>query len=104
VLRAEGHTVVEASSAEAGLDVLRAGAEADPVSLIVVGEGPLGRTGARLLQGMSRVDSPRAPAVVLTTSDSYGGEGDVTFGLRKPFQVEELLALVGRFERQRRPD
>ena len=105
VLRAEGHTVLEASSADAGLDLLRHGAdEGAAVSLVVVGEGPLGRTGARMLQGMSRVDTGRTPAVVLTASDSFGDTAGLTFGLRKPFQVEELLAMVSTYRQRQRPD
>lgn len=105
LLRAEGHTVLEASSADAGLDLLRHGAQqGTEVSLVVVGEGPLGRTGARMLQGMSRVDTAGTPAVVLTASDSYGDTAGLTFGLRKPFQVEELLAVVSTFRQRRRPD
>jgi len=105
VLRAEGHVVVEACSAEAGLDLLRAqDAAGAVVSLVVVGEGPLGRTGTRLLQGMARGGTPATPALVLTSSDSFSETAGVTFGLRKPFQVEELLARVGDFQRRRRAD
>lgn len=105
VLRAEGHVVVEACSAEAGLNLLRArGAAGATVSVVVVGEGPLGRTGTRLLQGMARSGGPPTPALVLTTSESFSETAGVTFGLRKPFQVEELLSRVGDFQRRRRPD
>ncbi|MCA9575549.1 MAG: hypothetical protein R3B40_17370 [Polyangiales bacterium] len=107
VLRAEGHTVLEAASAEAGLALLSAptgDATATPVSLVVVGEGPLGRTGARMLRGMSRASAPATPAVVLTACGPRGSDADLTFGLQKPFQVEELLALVSDFAQRRRPD
>lgn len=105
VLRAEGHVVVEACSAEAGLDLLRArDAAGAAVSVVVVGEGPLGRTGTRLLQGMARSGGSPTPALVLTTSESFSETTGVTFGLRKPFQVEELLSRVGDFQRRRRPD
>ena len=79
-------------------------AEGAPVSLVVVGEGPLGRTGTLLLRGMARHDGPQTPALVLTTSDSFCETAGLTFGLRKPFQVEELLQRVGDFRRGRRPD
>lgn len=105
VLRAEGHVVLEAGSAEAGLDTLRnRDAAGAAVSLVVVGEGPLGRTGAVLLRGMARHEGPPTPALVLTTSDSFCETAGLTFGLRKPFQVEELLSRVGDFQRRRRPD
>jgi DNA-binding response OmpR family regulator len=105
VLRAEGHVVVEASSAEAGLSVLReSDAAGDAVSVVVVGEGPLGCTGTRLLQGMARHGRSTPPALVLTSSDSYAETAGVSFGLRKPFQVEELLSRVGEFQKRRRPD
>lgn len=107
VLRAEGHTVLEAESAEAGLALLHAPAcdgVTAPVSLVVVGEGPFGRTGVRLLRGMSRTDRPATPAVVLTACGPLGDEAGLTFGLQKPFQVEELLTLVRDFAGRRRPD
>lgn len=105
VLRAEGHVVLEAGSAEAGLSVLRTSdAAGAAVSLVVVGEGPLGRTGTLLLRGMARHEGPQTPALVLTTSDSFRETAGVTFGLRKPFQVEELLSRVGDFRRRRRSD
>jgi DNA-binding response OmpR family regulator len=107
LLRAEGHVVVEAGSAEAGLDVLRTrgnDAEGAAFSLVVVGEGPLGRTGTLLLRGMALHQGPPTPALVLTTSESFCETAGVTFGLRKPFQVEELLSRVGHFQRRRRPD
>jgi two-component system response regulator MprA len=105
VLRAEGHVVVEACSAEDGLSVLRSrDAAGAGVCVVVVGEGPLGRTGTRLLQGMARSGGLPTPALVLTTSESFRETTGVTFGLQKPFQVEELLARVGDFQRRRRPD
>lgn len=105
VLRGEGHTVLEASSAEAGLTLLRAGeGGGKTVSVVVVGDGPLGRTGSRLLRGMARGCSCRTPAVLLTTCESLGDGHELTLGLRKPFQVEELLAVVSDFQRRQRPD
>ena len=104
-LKHAGFLVVKAGSAEAGLSVLRtSGAAGAAVSLVVVGEGPLGRTGTLLLRGMARHEGPQTPALVLTTSDSFRETAGVTFGLRKPFQVEELLSRVGDFRRRRRPD
>lgn len=105
LLRAEGHVVVEAGSAEAGLDALRTSdAEGALVSLVVVGEGPLGRTGTLLLRGMALHQGPPTPALLLTSCESFRETAGVTFGLRKPFRVEELLSRVDHFQRRRRPD
>ncbi len=104
VLRAEGHDVLEVGDAVAALEAMRTG----KASLLVLGEGPLGCTGAKVLRGMKRELHSPPPALLLTSSDSppaYCPTADgVALGLQKPFRVEELLAAVASFQAARKAD
>ncbi len=104
ILRDDGHDVIEASDADAAL---RLGREHRP-SLLVVDDVLPGVDGVGLLSSFRAALQEAAPPAVLLVG---GGavpvrafELGARIGLRKPFQVEDLLRAVRQHRRSAGPD
>jgi DNA-binding response OmpR family regulator len=101
VLTDEGYEVVVAVDGGAALDELRRPGAAAP-SLILLDLNMPRVDGRAFLRAYRGLAGPRAPVILLTGtgdvggSDELGGEGEVVSELPKPFDLCELLALVGR--------
>ena len=95
-LSAEGYEVMTAADGAAALDAVR---EATP-DLILLDLKMPGMGGEEFAERYRRGPGPRAPVVVVAAAQETAqraAEMGAAAYLRKPFQLDDLLSLVGRF-------
>ena len=91
LLRAHGHAVIEAASAESALAALAG----EPVDLLVADYQLGGATGAWLARIAGRTQ-PTAPRAILVTGHDSIRDAEGLTVMRKPIDVDRFLALVDR--------
>jgi len=95
-LSAEGYEVVTAADGAAGLDAVR---DATPDVILLDLKMP-GMGGEEFAERYRRGPGPRAPVVVVAAAEDTAqraAEMGAAAYLRKPFELDALLSLVGRF-------
>ena len=93
MLEDSGHMVVEASSGQRALDLLRLGARVD---LVITDQAMPGMTGLELAR-LLRQSWPSLPIILATGYADIPPSGDLQLPrLAKPYQQQELLDLIGR--------
>ncbi|MFO0692674.1 MAG: response regulator [Polyangiales bacterium] len=103
ILRTEGHAVIEAPDGPTAVALTR---EHMP-SLVVLDAAMPGMDGEMVLEAFRDHVGAVPPTVLLTGSrneQARATEVGAVLGLCKPFQVEELLGVVDRYRRARKPD
>jgi CheY-like chemotaxis protein len=92
LLRAHGHRVIEAASAEGALEALAG----EPVDLVVADYQLGGATGAWLARIVGRTLRPSAPRAILVTGHDSIRDAEGLTVLRKPIDVDRFLVMVDR--------
>lgn len=104
ILRSGGHVVIEAENGEDAIEL----SKATRPSLMVLDYMMPGMDGPATLKEMRRElagDAP--PAVLLTASGEHerlAMEMGAVEGMTKPFRVNDLLNVVERYRKHRKPD
>jgi CheY-like chemotaxis protein len=95
-LSAEGYDVVTASDGIAGLEA----ATTQILALILLDVRMPGMDGPQFAQAYSHLPGPRAPTVLVTAAENgaaWARRIGAAAHLGKPFDLEELLAIVERY-------
>jgi two-component system phosphate regulon response regulator PhoB len=94
----EGYEVVGAADGQAALALLTA-TRNKPLSLILLDLRMAGLDGGAFAESYRRLPEPRAPVLLFSAvqgAEAYAAELGAVGTLTKPFELEELLALVER--------